>query len=185
MKQSFAQTISLIKSDMQFRCAYEHKQLTLLKVLIFSANHAVISQTLYRFQTFFYLNRLGVIASLIEGLNSLIFTVRIDSDTHIGAGFLLLHANYINIGKNVKIGQNCILAHQNSISPAFANDTKFGGSAVGPIIGDGVLLGVGCALYGNITIGNNTKISANTAVDKSFPAHSVLFGVPARNFSLI
>ena len=182
--QTLAQTIALIKSDMQFRCDYEHKKLTPLRILMFLVNHSVMSQVLYRLQIFFYLNRLNIVACTIAGINSLVFTVRIDFNTEIGARFLLLHANFINIGKNVIIGNNCILAHQNSINAAFNNDSEFENSEQGPTIGDHVLLGVGSALYGNITIGSHTKISANTAVDKDFPAHSVLFGIPARNFSL-
>jgi serine acetyltransferase len=185
MKQTFSQTIQLIRSDMQFRCDYEHKKLTVTQVLSFLLNHTVLSQVLYRLQSFFATNHLGFLASFIEGLNSLIFTVRIDSSTKIGARFLILHANYINIGKNVTIGENCILAHQNSIGPAFTLDSKEQQSDQGPIIGDYVLLGVGSVVYGNITIGHHSKVAINSAVDCSFPEHSTLVGVPAKNRALL
>lgn len=183
--QSLKQTYALIKSDMQFRCDYEHKEFTLIRTLIFLSNQTVMSQVLYRLQMFFYLNQLWRVASVIEGLNSLIYTVRIDCNTQIGAGFLLLHANYINIGKNVTIGKNCIMAHQNSIMAAFKADRWLDESDQGPTVGDHVLLGAGSSLYGAIEIGSYSKISANSAVDKSHPAYSVLFGVPARNFRLV
>ena len=109
-KQSVMQTFELIKSDMQFRCDYENKSLTFVRVLSFLLNHAVLSQMLYRFQIFFFTHHLGLIAAFFEGVNSMFFTVRIDSRTQIGAGLLLLHANYINIGKNVTFGKRCILA---------------------------------------------------------------------------
>lgn len=183
MKQSFNQTLQLIRSDMQFRCDYEHKKLSLTQMLSFLLNHTVLSQVLYRLQIFFYTNHLKIIASLIEGLNSLIFTVRIDSTARIGERFLLLHANYINIGKNVMIGENCILAHQNSIGPAFTLESPDHISEQGPVIGDHVLLGVGSVIYGNVTIGSHSKVAINSAVDASFPDHSILVGVPAKNRS--
>ncbi|MDI1297807.1 hypothetical protein [Methylotenera sp.] len=182
--QSLLSTITLIRSDMQFRCDYEHKQLTALRVLAFLTNHAVISQILYRFQIFFHLNHLGIFASIFKGINSLIFTVNIHSKTQIGEGLLMLHPNYIFIGKNVVLGKRCILAQQNSIGPAYVIETEAGVSDQGPIIGDDVLCGVGCAIFGNISIGSRSKISVNTAVDKSFPSNAILIGVPAKNLSL-
>lgn len=179
--QSVLQTFQLIKSDMQFRCDYESKQLTFIRVLSFLLNHAVLSQILYRFQIFFFTHHLGLIASFFEGINSMFFTVRIDSRTQIGEGLLLLHANYINIGKNVILGKRCILAHQNSIGPAFTIESVDGGSDIGPLVGDYVLFGAGSVVCGNIKIGSYSKISINSAVDKSFPDHAILFGVPARN----
>jgi serine O-acetyltransferase len=184
MKQTFCQTIQLIRSDMQFRCDYEHKKLTVAQVMRFLLNHTVLSQVLYRIQIFFFTHNLGVIANFIEGFNSLVFTVRIDSNTQIGARFLVLHANYINIGKNVTIGQNCILAHQNSIGPAFTFEPSGDLSDKGPVIGDHVLLGVGSVVYGNISIGSHSKVAINSAVDASFPEYSTLVGVPAKNRTL-
>lgn len=183
-KPSFVDTIKLIRSDMQYRCDYEHKTLNLLRVLVFLTNHAVMSQVLYRWQVFFYTHHLGLLASIIKGLNSLIFTVNIDSSARIGEGFLLLHANYVYIGKNVTLGKNCILAQQNAICPSYIIGTQQAPSPIGPTIGDNVLLGIGSTVIGNITIGHHSKISVNSAVDKSFPDNAVLVGVPAKNLSL-
>ncbi len=181
LNQSFKETLSLIKSDMQYRCEYEHKNLTPIRVLSFLLNHAALSTVLYRFQVFFYTHHLSWLACFIQGLSSILLTVSIDSRTQIGPGLLLLHASYINIGKNVTLGKNCILAHQNSIGPSFTIEADGDSSEIGPVIGDQVLLGVGSVVFGNITIGSNTKIGVNAAVDKSFPENAVLVGVPARN----
>jgi serine O-acetyltransferase len=185
LNQSFLETLSLIKSDMQFRCDYEHKKLTSLRIIAFLLNHAAMSIVFYRFQVFFYRNHLPWLAKIIQGLSSIIFTVNIDSRTQIGPGILLLHASYVNIGKNVTIGKNCILAHQNTIGPSFVVEADGSASEIGPVIGDHVLLGVGSAVFGNITIGSGTKVGVNSAVDKSFPDNAVLVGVPARNRAIL
>jgi len=184
LRQSFIKTIQLIRSDMQFRCDYEHKKLTPLRVLGFLLNQAVLSQVIFRFQGFFDTHYLGLLASLIRAISSILFTVRIESGTKIGPGFLLLHASYVNIGKNVTIGKNCIFAHQNSIGPAYVL-THESASDMGPTIGDFVFFGVGCAVFGNITIGSHTTIGTNSAVDQSFPEKSVLIGVPAKNRAIL
>jgi serine O-acetyltransferase len=189
LKQSLSKTLFLIRSDMQYRCDYEHKQLTWLRMIGFMLNHAVMTQLLYRWQIFFYTHHMQWIASLIASINSIVFTVSIDSNTNIGAGFLILHANYIHIGKNVTLGERCILAHQNSIGPAFTLEAVEVGATSselnrGPHIGDEVLFGVGCAVFGDITIGSYSKVGINSAVDKSFPEYSMLVGVPAKNFNL-
>jgi len=49
-----------------------------------------------------------------------------------------------------------------------------------PIIGDRVDVGTGVCILGDVTIGHDSVIGANSVVVRSFPPHSVLFGVPAR-----
>ena len=185
LRQTFIETLALIRSDMQFRCDYEHKELNALRALGFLLNHAVMSQVLYRLQIFFYTHQLSWVAAFLQSLSSVIFTVNIDSRTHIAPGFLLLHASYIHIGKNVTIGKHCILAHQNSIGPAYIFESDEAVSDQGPVIGARVFFGVGSVVFGNLTIGDDTKIAANSAVDKSFPEKSILVGVPARNRAML
>jgi serine O-acetyltransferase len=177
------------KSDMLYRYEYQHKQLSGLRAIGFLLNHAVMCQILYRLQIFFYWNHMQWIAAFISSFNSLIMSVKIDSSTKIGGGLLILHANYIFIGKNVTMGERCILAHQNAIGPAFeiqqtAEQVDLTHLQQGPTIGDRVLFGVGATVSGNITIGSDSKIGINSAVEKSFPAYATLVGVPARNLNL-
>jgi serine O-acetyltransferase len=49
-----------------------------------------------------------------------------------------------------------------------------------PIIGNGVDIGVGACILGDVTIGNDSVIGANAVVVTSFPPHSRIAGVPAR-----
>jgi len=185
LRQSFIKTIQLIRSDMQYRCDYEHKKLTPLRVIGFMLNHAVVSQLFFRFQGFFYTHHLACVASFLQAISSIIFTVSIDSSAKIGPGFLLLHANYIHVGKNVTIGKNCIFAHQNVVGPAYVLEVDGVASDIGPVIGDNVLFGVGSVVFGNISIGSHSTIGVNSAVDQSFPEKSVLIGVPAKNRNML
>jgi serine O-acetyltransferase len=52
-------------------------------------------------------------------------------------------------------------------------------SGRGPVVGDGCYLGPGSKLFGAIELGEGCVVGANAVVTKSFPAGSVLVGVPA------
>ena len=49
-----------------------------------------------------------------------------------------------------------------------------------PKIGNGVLLGAGAKVLGNINVGDYAKIASGSVVLKSVPAHCTAAGVPAR-----
>ena len=181
MKQSFLDTISLIKSDMQVRCLYENKPLNSLQVIKFMINPAQVSCVIYRFQKFFYCHHLSFIASILKVLNGIIFTVHIDSKTDIGAGLFIMHASFICIGPYVRIGKNCMLPHQNSICPSPFYSENSTNTYLGPTIGDNFVLGGGGGVYGDITLGNDVKVAMNSLVDASYGDGAVLFGVPAKN----
>lgn len=67
---------------------------------------------------------------------------------------------------NCIIHQNCTIGDRN------------GGR---PIIGNNVIIYVGAMLLGNITIGDNSIIGANSVVTKNCPPNSIMVGTPARN----
>ena len=183
MKQTFKDTISLIRADMQMRCHYENKDLNALQLLKFLVHAGANSCILYRLQIFFYTHHCGLLASLCKAFNSVVFTVDIDSKSEIGPGFFPIHRSYIVIGPNVKIGRNCMMAHQNVVSASPFYQAGAVASQHGPVIGDNVIMGGGSCVTGSINIGNNVHISMNASVEKSFPDDVVLFGVPAKAVS--
>ena len=49
-----------------------------------------------------------------------------------------------------------------------------------PTIGDHVVVGAGAKVLGPITVGEHSRIGANSVVVKDVPPHSVVVGVPGR-----
>lgn len=52
-----------------------------------------------------------------------------------------------------------------------------------PVIGNNVWIGPGAKLFGDITIGDNVMIGANSVVTKSFPDNVRIAGIPAKIIS--
>lgn len=54
-----------------------------------------------------------------------------------------------------------------------------------PTIEDRVDIGVGACILGEVTVGHDTVVGANSVVVKDVPPNSVVFGVPARPVKLL
>jgi len=50
-----------------------------------------------------------------------------------------------------------------------------------PIVGDGVVIGVGAKVLGGLTLGHGCVIGANAVVLNSVPPGYVAVGIPSRN----
>ena len=92
---------------------------------------------------------------------------------HYGAGIPVLpdinrfrtpHGFYgIFISQRAKIGEGCVIFQQVTIG---SNELQFGGA---PTIGKNCLIGAGAKIIGNVHIGNNVRIGANTVVVDDVP----------------
>lgn len=101
--------------------------------------------------------------------------VDIHPNATIGAGAFLDHATGVVIGETASIGRNCSMLHH----------VTLGGSGKShgdrhPKLGDGVLIGAGATILGNVSIGNGVQIGACSLVLENIPDYATCVGVPAR-----
>lgn len=96
----------------------------------------------------------------------------------IGSGFSISHHGYIIIRAAAKIGKNCWVRPGLCIGKKSVEDDSYGA-----IIGDNVQIGVGVGIFGNVKIGNNVSIGANSVIVKDVPDNSVIAGVPGKIIS--
>lgn len=92
----------------------------------------------------------------------------------IGGGLFVPHPTGIVVGADVIIGRDVSLLHQVTIG-RIRPDTH-----TAPRIGDGAYLSPGVKIMGDITIGENAMIGANSVVLNDIPPHTVAVGSPAR-----
>lgn len=106
------------------------------------------------------------------------FGIDIPPRTQIGAGLFIGHFGGIVVSEHAVIGRDCNLSHDVTIG-----QTNRGEHAGHPTIGDGVYIGPGAKVIGNIRVGNNVAIGANSVVTRDVPDNAVVAGVPARVLS--
>ncbi|KAF8414246.1 hypothetical protein HHK36_002246 [Tetracentron sinense] len=112
---------------------------------------------------------------LIQNRVTEVFAVDIHPGAQIGRGILLDHATGVVIGETAVIGNYVSILH----------NVTLGGTGKGsrdrhPKIGDGVLIGAGTNILGNVIIGEGAKIGAGSVVLKEVPPRTTAVGNPAR-----
>jgi serine O-acetyltransferase len=92
----------------------------------------------------------------------------------IGSGFYIGHFGGIIINASAIIGSNC------NISQGVTIGVSGRGKNRGvPVIGNNVYIGANATVVGNIKIGDNCIIAANSLVTSSVEANTTVMGVPA------
>lgn len=117
----------------------------------------------------------NILALLIQNRVSEAFAVDIHPGAKIGQGILLDHATGLVVGETAVIGNNVSILHNVTLG----GTGKCSGDRH-PKIGDGVLIGAGTCILGNIRIGDGAKIGACSVVLKDVPARTTAVGNPAK-----
>ena len=103
------------------------------------------------------------------------FGVDIHPAAHIGHGILIDHATGLVIGETASVGNNVSLMQ----SVTLGGTGKEEGDRH-PKVHDGVLIGAGAKILGNIIIGEGAHVAAGSVVLKEVPPHTCVAGVPAK-----
>lgn len=101
--------------------------------------------------------------------------VDIHPGAQIGARCFIDHAAGVVIGETSIIGKDVLIYQQVTLGGTGCQHGKRH-----PTIGDGVILGAGAKILGNITIGSHTRIGAGSVVVNNVPANCTVVGVPGR-----
>lgn len=104
-----------------------------------------------------------------------IFGVDIHPAARIGKGIMIDHAHSIVIGETAVVGDNVSMLHSVTLGGTGKEEEDRH-----PKIGDGVLIGAGAKVLGNITVGNCSRIAAGSVVLEDVPACKTVAGIPAR-----
>lgn len=91
----------------------------------------------------------------------------------IDKGIVLEHPYNITVAAGSKIGRNCMLFKGCTIG-----SVRSGNNKGCPTLGDSVMVGANAMVCGNIRIGNDVMIVANSFVNFDVPDHSIVIGNP-------
>ena len=104
-----------------------------------------------------------------------IFGIDIHPNARIGKGLMIDHAHSIVIGETAVVGDNVSMLHSVTLGGTGKEDGDRH-----PKIGDGVLIGAGAKVLGNIHVGANSRIAAGSVVLMDVPPCKTVAGIPAK-----
>ncbi len=141
-------------------------------LLYFKGFHAIQSQ---RITHWLWQQGRTTLALFLQNRISEVTGADIHPAARIGEGVMLDHGTGLVVGETAVIGNNVSILH----------GVTLGGSGKErgdrhPKIGDGVMLGAGSAVLGNIRVGECAKVGAGSVVLEDVPPHATVAGVPAR-----
>ncbi len=114
---------------------------------------------------FFLYSLANMVMNVVAGMNIHVYS-------NIDGGLVIHNFSCIFVLAE-KMGKNCTINQGVTIG-------NIRGSVHPPIIGDNVYFGAGCKVLGDVRIGNNVVIGANSLVVTSVPDDVTVVGVPAR-----
>lgn len=140
--------------------------------LNFKGFHALES---YRVAHWLWVSNRTDLALMLQSLISQEYGVDIHPGAKIGKRIFIDHATGIVIGETAVVGNDVSILHAVTLGGT--------GKEVGdrhPKIGNGVLIGAGAKILGNVKIGDGVKIGAGSVVLSDLPPHTIAVGNPAK-----
>ena len=115
------------------------------------------------------------LAYVMQSRTSEVFGIDIHPNARIGKGLMIDHAHSVVIGETAVVGDNVSMLHAVTLGGTGKEEQDRH-----PKIGDGVLIGAGAKVLGNIHVGRCSRIAAGSVVLDNVPEKSTVAGVPAK-----
>lgn len=141
-------------------------------VMTYSGLHAIWS---YLIANWFFKKKMYFLARSISQIARFFTGVEIHPGATIGKRLFIDHGMGIVIGETCRIGNNVTIYQGVTLGGTGKERGKRH-----PDIGDNVLIAAGAKVLGNIEVGNNVNIGANSVVLKDVPDYSTVVGIPGR-----
>lgn len=129
----------------------------------------------YRIGHFFYNHRFFFLARLMSNVARFWVGIEIHPGAQIGKGLIIDHGIGVVIGETAIIGDDCLIYHGSTLGGTGKEHCKRH-----PTLKNNVMIGAGAKVLGNITLGDNVKVGANSVVTKDVPNNTSVIGIPAK-----
>ncbi|HHD77695.1 MAG TPA: serine O-acetyltransferase [Campylobacteraceae bacterium] len=136
---------------------------------IWTIIHYRVAHALYN-RGFHFLSR------ILMGITQMITNIDIHPRCKIGRRVFIDHGFGVVIGETAEIGDD-VLIYQGVTLGGVSLDKDVKRH---PTVKNGAVISAGAKVLGNITIGKNAKVGANSVVIKNVPDDSTAVGIPAR-----
>ena len=115
---------------------------------------------------------LNVVLRPVTSVFQIAWGIMISNGADIGRGLYIAHHGRTWIGVK-KMGPNCNIAHSVTIGRSEKGSDY-------PIVGENVYFGMGCLVFGDITIGDNSIIGPYAIVRKDVPPNTLVLVAPPK-----
>jgi len=129
----------------------------------------------HRIAHWLYNKGLRFLPRFISAIGQFLTVIDIHPAAQIGRRVFIDHGVGVIIGETAIVGNDVLIYQQVTLGGVSTDKGKRH-----PTVEDGVVIGAGAKILGNITIGANSKIGANSVVVKNVPPESTAVGIPAR-----
>ncbi len=141
-------------------------------VLCYPGFHALV---LHRVSHGFYTRGWFMLGRITSQFSRAVTGIEIHPGATIGRRCFIDHGMGVVIGETSEIGDD-VLMYQGVTLGGTGKDT----GKRHPTIGNGVVIGTGAIVLGNIRVGDHVKVGAGSVVVRPVPDHSTVVGVPGR-----
>jgi len=139
-------------------------------ILCYPGLHAIL---LHRVSHRLYKWNVPLLPRVLSQFGRFVTGIEIHPGATIGRRFFIDHGAGVVIGETAEIGDDVLLYQGVTLGGTGREKGKRH-----PTLGDGVVVGTGAKVLGNILIGNHVKIGAGSVVVRPAPDYSTVVGVP-------
>ncbi len=132
---------------------------------------------LHRLAHLLYRADLFLLARIINHFSRFLTAIDIHPGAKVGRNLFIDHG-FVVIGETSEIGDDVTIYQGATLGGT--NPTSGIGGKRHPTIGNGVVISLGAAVLGPISVGNGAKVGANSVVTKDVPAGATVVGIPAK-----
>jgi serine O-acetyltransferase len=143
-------------------------------VLAYPGFHAAL---LHRISHWLWRYGLRATARVMSHIARFLTGIEIHPGAKIGKNLFIDHGMGVVIGETAIIGDNVIIYQ--GVSLGSKGDPVTKGQKRHPTVGDNVIIGAGAKVIGNISLGNNSSVGANSVVTNDVAEHTTVVGIPA------
>ena len=163
-----------LRKDIDFAFKSDPASPSKLEILLtYSGVHAL---AFYRIAHFFAKLKLRLLARIVSQLARFLTGIEIHPNAKISGGVFIDHGIGVVIGATAEVEEGVTIYHGVTLGAT----GKPCQNKRHPTVKKGAIIGSGAKILGNITIGENAKIGANSVVLRSVPNGATAVGVPAK-----
>lgn len=137
----------------------------------------VLAVGMHRIANRLYRADMFLLARIVNHFSRFLTAIDIHPGATIGRNLFIDHG-FVVIGETSIIGDNVTIYQGSTLGGT--NPTNGQGGKRHPTIGDGVIISLGAAVLGPITVGAGAKVGANAVVTKDVAPGATVVGIPAK-----